>query len=62
MSDVPPTASLEQKIIAQLRRESMKPDDLARMFAVPVAQLGTTLSLMQLKGIINQDSGKYYVN
>jgi len=35
---------------------------MARLFAVPVAQLGTTLSLMQLKGIIAQDSGKYYIN
>lgn len=53
---------LEEKIIAQLKREPMKADDMARLFSVPVSQLGTTLSLMQLKGFINQDSGKYYVN
>jgi len=62
MSDIPATSSLEQKIIDQLRRESMKADEMARMFAVPVAQLGTTLTIMQLKGQINNDSGKYYVN
>jgi len=62
MSDIPATSSLEQKIIDQLRRESMKADEMARMFAVPVAQLGTTLTIMQLKGQINSDSGKYYVN
>jgi predicted Rossmann fold nucleotide-binding protein DprA/Smf involved in DNA uptake len=40
----------------------MKADEMARMFAVPVAQLGTTLTIMQLKGQINSDSGKYYIN
>lgn len=54
--------SLEQKILEHLRREPMKADDMARLFAVPVAQIGTTLSLMQLKGFINQDSGKFYLN
>jgi len=54
--------TLEQKIIDQLKRESMNADDMARLFAVSVSQLGTTLSLMQLKGIINQDAGKYYLN
>jgi DNA processing protein len=54
--------SLEDKILAYLRREPMKADEMARALAVPVAQLGTALSLMQLKGIINNDSGKYYLN
>jgi predicted Rossmann fold nucleotide-binding protein DprA/Smf involved in DNA uptake len=54
--------SLEEKIISQLKRESMNADDMARLFAVPVSQLGTALSLMQLKGFINIDNGKYYVN
>ena len=54
--------TLQEKILAQLRREPMKADDMARLFAVPVSRLGTALSLMQLKGFINQDSGKYYIN
>lgn len=54
--------TLEEKIISQLRREPMKTDEMARLFAVSVAQIGTTLSLMQLKGFINQDNGKYYLN
>lgn len=54
--------TLEQKIIEHLKREPMKADEMARAFGVPVAQIGTALSLMQLKGFINQDSGKYYVN
>lgn len=52
----------EQKIVEQLRREPMEADMLARVLGVSVAKIGTTLSLMQLKGFINQDAGKYYVN
>jgi len=54
--------TLEDKIIEQLRREPLKVDELARLFSVPVAKLGTSLSLMQLKGFINNDNGKYYIN
>jgi len=53
---------LEQKIIDQLSRESMKADDMARLFAISVSQLGTTLTMMQLKGLINLDNQKYYLN
>jgi len=38
------------------------PDDMARLFAVPVSQLGTALSLMELKGIIKQEGGKWQSN
>ena len=53
---------LEDKIIEQLKREPLKADEMARLFAVPVSKLGTALSLMQLKGFINNDNGKYYLN
>jgi len=56
------SSPLEEKIIDQLSRESMKADDLARLFTVPVAQLGTTLTIMQLKGLINLEDQKYYLN
>ena len=61
-SDIPIAGSLEQKIIDYLKREPMKADEMARTFGVPVAEIGTALSLMQLKGFISQDSGKYYLN
>lgn len=54
--------SLEGKIIQQLQREPMKADDLSRLFSVPVAQLGTTLTMMQLKSQINQEGDKYFIN
>lgn len=55
-------SSLEEKIISYLRREPMEADYLARELSIPVSQLGTTLSLMQLKGLIINNSGKYYVD
>jgi len=59
-SDV--TTTLEQKILQQLGREPMKADEMARLFAIPVAQLGITLSLMEMKSQITNQSGKYYIN
>jgi DNA processing protein len=53
---------LEQKIIEQLKREPMEADTIARTLGVSVVKIGTTISLMQLKGFINQESGKYYIN
>jgi DNA processing protein len=55
-------SSLEQKIIEQLQREPMKADELSRLFLLPSSQIGTTLTLMQLKGFINLDNGKYHIN
>jgi predicted Rossmann fold nucleotide-binding protein DprA/Smf involved in DNA uptake len=62
MSDIPPSSVLEQKILAHLGREPMEADALARELSIPAAQLGITLTMMQLKNIINQENGKYYVN
>jgi len=52
----------EQEIIKQLKREPMEIDSIARALGVSVAKIGMILSLMQLKGFINQESGKYYLN
>lgn len=52
----------EQEIINQLKREPMEADTIARKLGISAAKIGTTLSLMQLKGFINQESGKYYVD
>ncbi len=53
---------LEQKIFEQLKREPMKVDDMARLFFIPIAELGTILTMMQLKGFINQEGDKYFIN
>src|SRR3989344_2040566 len=54
-------SDLERKIFDQLKNESMKADDMARLFAVPVAQVGTALSLMEMRGVVSQNAGIYYL-
>ena len=51
----------EQKILEILQRESLEVDVLARTLEMPAAELGTTLSLLEIKGIIRQEQGKYYI-
>ncbi len=55
-------SELEQKILEHLRREPCELDMLARTFDVSASTLGTALSLMQLSGIISEESGKYYAH
>ena len=52
----------EKRIIEHLEKEALEADALARILGVSVAKVGTTLSLMQLKGFIQQEGNKYYVN
>ncbi len=54
--------NLERKIIEYLKREPMEIDILARTIGMPVAKLSANLSLMQLKGFIQQEGNKYYVD
>ena len=53
---------LEREIVNQLKKEPMEADGLARLLGMSVSKIGTTLSLMQLKGFINQEGGKYHLN
>jgi len=55
-------SSLEQQIIEQLKRESLDIDTISRNFGISAAKLGTVLSLMQLKGLVQQEGNKYYIN
>lgn len=55
-------AIIEQKILSKLQRESAEIDELARYLGAPVSELGVTLSIMQLKGIIKQEGNKYYLS
>lgn len=50
----------EGKILEYLERESMDVDELARVFNISASKLGTILSLMQLKSLIEQKGGKYH--
>jgi predicted Rossmann fold nucleotide-binding protein DprA/Smf involved in DNA uptake len=53
---------LEKKIIERIQKESLTADEIARIFEIPVSQIGVTLSMMQLKGLIRQEGLRYYVD
>lgn len=52
---------IEQKIMEHLRRESQGVDVLARVVGISASEIGTILSMMQLRGQIKQEGNKYYV-
>ncbi len=52
---------LELKIIEYLQREALGIDVISRNLGIPVAKMGTILSMMQLKGQIKQEGNKYYL-
>ena len=60
--EVRPRDIVEIKIIDQLRREALSIDIMSRNLGMPVAKMGTILSMMQLRGQIKQEGNKYYVN
>lgn len=53
--------SMEQCIIKELQKESMEIDVLSRMLGIPVSEIGTAVSMMQLRGIVFIENGKYYI-
>lgn len=52
---------LEESIIRKLQQEPLSIDNLSRFLNTPVSRIGTTLSLMQLKGILFEEDGKYQI-
>ena len=54
--------SIEQTVLEELQREPMKVDELSRFIKKSVAEIGTILSLMQLRGLLLEEGGKYYIN
>ena len=50
----------EGEILDILQREPMHIDDLARALARPASELGTILSLLELRGLIRREGPKYY--
>lgn len=54
--------NIEQKIINILQTEPMEVDLLARNLKICAAELGTTISMMEIRGQIKKENGKYYVH
>jgi DNA processing protein len=50
----------EKLIMDELEKEPQEIDMLARAMGLSVAVTGTVLSMMQLKGYVEEDNGKYY--
>lgn len=48
-------------ILSLLENESLTADEIARKLASPVANIGAKLSILLLKGLISERSGKYYL-
>lgn len=53
---------LERSIVERLVQEPREIDALSRLLNISAAELGATISLMQLRGIIGEEEGKYYAN
>jgi DNA processing protein len=56
-----PTTETEALILAHLSAEPVHVDDLTRAVGLPVAQVTSTLALMELKGMVRQVGGMKYV-
>jgi len=59
--ELPGLSELEQRITQKLQQEPMEIDALSRLLGISAAEIGTTISLMQLKGLIFIENGKYFV-
>jgi len=52
---------LEQSIVKKLQEEPMEIDTLTRSVKTSASELGIALSLMQIRGLVFEEKGKYYV-
>lgn len=53
--------NLEEKIIGELKREPLEIDDLVRILKVSASEIGTALSLLELKDLVSKQGNKYYL-
>lgn len=56
-----PAQGLEKKVIEELKREPLEIDVLVRNLGVSASAIGTLLSLMELKGLIEKQGNRYYL-
>ena len=53
---------LEQKIYKTLEIEPLEIDEIAVKIGESVVEIGSTLSIMGIKGLVTESGGKYYLN
>lgn len=56
-----PENETESTLLAHLSSEPVHVDDLGRLVRLPIAQVSSTLALMELKGLVRQVGGMHYV-
>jgi DNA processing protein len=56
-----PADATEAALLAHLSEEPLHVDDLQRQVGLPIAQVTSTLALMELKGMVRQAGGMKYV-
>lgn len=56
-----PTDTTEARLFDLLSQEPMHVDEVSRTSAMPIAQVSSTLALMELKGLVRQVGGMNYV-
>lgn len=56
------TEGREKEILELLKREAMEIDDISRKFGLSASEIGATLSLMAMKGLISQKGRKYFAD
>ncbi|OGL70921.1 DNA protecting protein DprA [Candidatus Uhrbacteria bacterium RIFCSPHIGHO2_02_FULL_47_44] len=55
-----PRSETERVILDQLKRDPMHVDEIARATLIPIDSLGSALTLLEMKGIIKHEGGRYY--
>ncbi len=50
----------ERLVLDQLKRDPVHVDELARATLIPIDALGSALTLLEMKGIIKHEGGRYY--
>ncbi|MFH1061913.1 MAG: DNA-processing protein DprA [Candidatus Omnitrophota bacterium] len=56
------SSQLQQSILRELKHEPLDIDILSYKLSIPIPQLSTEISLLQLKGLIVEEAGKYELN
>ncbi|MCX6714575.1 MAG: DNA-processing protein DprA [Candidatus Uhrbacteria bacterium] len=55
-----PRSETERLILEQLARDPVHVDEVAHATLLPIDTLGSTLTLLEMKGIIKHEGGRYY--
>lgn len=55
-----PRSENERLILERLSHEPVHTDELAQALEIPIETLGSTITLLEMKGIIKHEGGRYY--